>query len=296
MRIWVYIVLFFGGTLGSCVKEVRVTDSGEKPNAYFLNAFLCEDSQARVQIGRVSGITEAYDFVADASVVLVSKGQRFPMAHVRDGWYASSLFVAAPNDSIRLEVVHGLKGFTRELRSPTRLQIQGVQTFPVVVGFLGRTTGFRLRFRDSAYTDNFYRLYVEERYWLYEQDGSGARVDSVLRVRKLPISGNDLAFLRNPYNVYASRELLFNDVTFNGLRYSFEFYRALGVSVLERTESYRVVVENLHPDLYRYYNDRNAHLWQQGSITQTPTKVEGNIANVYGIFGLYQVAEFVVRF
>jgi hypothetical protein len=137
-------------------------------------------------------------------------------------------------------------------------------------------------------------LWVEERYWLYERSKLGVLVDSSLRVRKLPISGNDIAFLRNPYNVYSSRELLFSDVTFNGLRVGLEFYRALGESELERTESYRVLLENLHPDLYVYYNDRNAHLWQQSSITQTPTKVEGNMENVYGIFGLYQVSEFVV--
>jgi hypothetical protein len=37
-------------------------------------------------------------------------------------------------------------------------------------------------------------------------------------------------------------------------------------------------------------------LWQQSSITQTPTKVEGNLEGVLGIFGLYQVDDFEIRF
>ena len=296
MRIWLYIALFFGGIFTSCVKEVPVNDGGEKPDAYFLNAFLCADSQARIQVGKVSGVTEAYNYVSDATVSLISKGIRYPMTYLREGWYASSLFVSEGNDSVRVEVIHGSKGFTRELKSPSRLAIQRVQTFHVVVSFLGRTTGFRLSFQDSAYNNNFYRMWVEERYWLYEKSKLGVLLDSSLRVRKLPISGNDIAFLRNPYNVYSSRELLFSDVTFNGLRVGLEFHRALGQSDLERTVSYRVVLENLHSDLYHYYNDRNAHLWQQSSITQTPTKVEGNLEGVLGIFGLYQVDDFEIRF
>ena len=296
MRNWVYIVLFFGGIFTSCVKEVFVDDSVEKPNAYFINAFLCTDSQARIQLGKVSGITEAYNYVSDASVSIVARGLRYPLTHLAEGWYVSSLFNSKGNDSVRVEVLHGTKGFTRELQSPSNIEIQQVQIFPVVVSFLGRTTGFRVLFQDSAYNDNFYRLWVEERFWLYEKNGDGDIVDSIFKLRKLPVSGNDIAFLRNPYNVYSSRELLFSDVTFNGLRAGFEFYKALGNSSNERTDSYRVILENLHRDLYHYYNDRNAHLWQQNSITQLPTKVEGNIDGVYGIFGLYQVDEYVVQF
>ncbi len=290
----VYIMFFLGGILSSCVKEIPVDDAGLRPEAYFLNSFLCSDSQARIQLGLVSGIDEGYRYVSDASVVLMARGNRFPLTYLRDGWYASSVFNVLANDSLKIEVTHGNKGFTRSTRVPNRLRIKSVQRFPIVVSFLGRTDGFRLRFQDSAYTDNYYRLWVEERYWLYEKLNDGSIVDSVLKLRKLPISGTDIAFIRNPYNVYASRELLFNDVTFNGLNTTFEFYRTLGFSKEERRVSYRVVLENLHPDLYRYYNDRNAHLWQQGSITQQPTKVSGNIDGVYGIFGVYQVDDFEV--
>ncbi len=289
-----YIMFFFGGILNSCVKEIPADDTGLRPEAYYLNSFLCSDSQARVQLGLVSGIDEGYRYVTDAEVVLISKGNRYPMTYIREGWYVSSIFKVLANDSLQVEVVHGNKGFTRNLRTPSRVQIKSVQRYPVVVSFLGRTDGFRLRFQDSAYMDNFYRLWVEERYWLYDRAEDGSIVDSVLKQRKLPISGTEISFLRNPYNVYSSRELLFNDVTFNGLNTVLEFYRTLGFSKDERRVSYRIVLENLHPDLYSYYNDRNAHLWQQGSITQQPTKVVGNIDGVYGIFGLYQVSEFVV--
>lgn len=296
MRNWVYIVFCFGGIFTSCVKEVPVDDGVEKPNAYFLNAFLCTDSQARIQLGKVSGITESYNYVSDASVAVVSNGIRYTLTHLREGWYVSPLLKSRGNDSVRVEVLHETKGFTRELQSPSNITIQQVQIFPVVASFLGRTTGFRVLFQDSAYHDNFYRLWVEERFWLYEKNAEGDVIDSVYKYRKLPISGNDIAFLRNPYNVYSSRELLFSDVTFNGLRAGLEFYRALGSSSAERTDSYRVILENIHSDLYHYYNDRNAHLWQQSSITQLPTKVEGNIDGVYGIFGLYQADDYVVRF
>jgi hypothetical protein len=295
-QFWFYIVFSFGGILTSCIKEVPVDVGDEKPDAYFLNAFLCADSQARVQVGKVSGITESYNYVTDATVSLISNGKRFPLAYDKDGWYVSPSIVLDANESVRVDVVHGTRGLSQELRAPSRLQIQTIQTFPLVVGFVGRTVGFRLFFKDSAYNDNYYRLWVQESYWLYKKDTKGNKIDSLLQSRKLPISGDDIAYLRNPYNVYTNRELLFSDVTFNGLRTGLEFYRASAQPEDERTESYRVVLENLHPDLYHYYNDRNAHLWQQSSITQTPTKVEGNIEGVYGIFGLYQVDDYVVKF
>ena len=295
-QLWFYIVITFGGILTSCIKEVPVDVSDEKPDAYFLNAFLCADSQARVQVGKVSAITESYNYISDATVSLIANGNRFPLSYDKDGWYASSAFIFNGNDSICVEMVHGARGVSRELKAPSKLQIQTVQTFPLVVGFVGRTVGFRLFFKDSAFNDNFYRLRVDETYWLYKKDGEGNNIDSVLQSRKLPISGDDIAYLRNPYNVYTNRELLFSDVTFNGLRTGLEFYRASAQPNDERTESYRVVLENLHPDLYHYYNDRNAHLWQQSSITQTPTKVEGNIEGVYGVFGLYQLDDYLVRF
>lgn len=287
-------VFFLGYGFSSCVKEVPVDGKVEKPNAYFLNAFLTTDSQARIQLGKVSGISEPYDFVSDADVVLIAKGNRYPLTYLRDGWYSSSLFEVRPNDSVLVEVRHRGLSFAKTLRIPPKIKIQTVQTFPVIAGFIGRTQGFRVRFKDSAYTDNFYRIWVEERFWEYVKDTDG-NADSVFRVRRLPIASTELAVLRNPYQTYTNRELLFADETFNGLTVGFEFYRSLGKLANERTESYKVVVENVHQDLYHFYNDRNAHLWQQQSITQTPTRVEGNLGNVYGIFGAYQLDAFEVR-
>lgn len=283
----IFFLFFLGWGLSSCVKEVAVVDAGEKPDAYFLNSFLTTDSQARVQLGKVSGISEGYQYITDGSVTLISGGKRFPLTHIREGWYSSSLFEVFPNDSVTVEVSHRSLFFAKVLKIPPKIKIQQVQTFPVIAGFIGRTQGFRLRFKDSAYIENHYRLWVEERFWDVRVE-KGVAVDSVERTRKLPIASTEIAVLRNSYQDYANRELLFADETFNGLNTSFEFYRTLGKQPNERTISYRVVLENIHADLYHYYNDRNAHLWQQQSITQTPTKVEGNLGKVYGIFGAYQ--------
>jgi hypothetical protein len=56
-----------------------------------------------------------------------------------------------------------------------------------------------------------------------------------------------------------------------------------------------VVIENLDVDLYNYYNSRNAHLWQQSSIIQTPTQVQGNLGSVFGVIGAYSVDAFTIK-
>jgi hypothetical protein len=291
--IWISLVL---SMMTSCVKELPSGQTGEKPDAYFVNAFICSDSLARVQLGKVSGISEGYEFTADAAVTLVVSGQRFPMTYRGAGWYENGLFSSMPGDSVLLEVVRGNVKFGKSIQVPSRVSISNVQTFPVVVGFSGRTLGFRLRFVDSAVQENYYRLWVVERYMKYLTNSAGTINDSLILERKLPISGNELSFLRNPYNVYANREVLFSDETFNGLNTVIEFHRSLALKSDERTLTYRVVFENISEALFTYYNMRNAHIWQQSSITQTPTTVKGNLEGVYGIFGAYQVAEYVVVF
>ncbi len=287
--------IFFWFVAGSsCVKEISVGGKDEYPDAFFLNAFLNSDSAARVQLGKVSGISEGYQFIGDARVVLISGGQRFPMLYREMGWYENGLFVTYPNDTVTLEVTHRNKRFMKTIRVPPRVAVSSVITFPLVTGFTGRTTGFRMRFTDSAYIENYYRLWVEERYLKYLYNSQGELNDSVTLVRKLPIAGNELSFIRNVYNTYATRELLFSDETFNGLSKVFEFHRSAPLKQDERSILFRVVLENMGRDLYDYYNLRNAHIWQQSSITQTPTTVRGNIQGVYGILGGYQSAEYVL--
>ena len=281
-------------SLGSCVKEIGVADQAEYPNAYFINSFINSDSAAKVQLGKVSGVSEAYHFISDAELTFIVKGIRFPLTYVEMGWYQNNMIKMDPNDTLTLEIKHQDQIINKSIKIPSRVSVISVASFPLIVDFSGRTTGFRLRFKDSAYIENYYRLWVEENYIKYLVNPLGKITDSVSLVRRIPIKGNELSFIRNPYNTYTTREILFSDETFNGLNKALEFHRSVPGRLDERTLQYRVVLENLNRELFDFYNLRNAHIWQQSSITQTPTTVRGNIQGVYGILGGYQSAEYVL--
>lgn len=100
---------------------------------------------------------------------------------------------------------------------------------------------------------------------------------------------DDLAAAENDYNNYTSREVVFSDATFNGVFKYIVFYTSdpLRNTTNERPLNIEFHLENISKSLYDFYNTRNAHIWQQQSISQLPGKIKGNVTGAYGVVGAY---------
>ena len=132
---------------------------------------------------------------------------------------------------------------------------------------------------------------------VYSFDANNSIIDSNIIWEKSSISGDEIGFIRNTYNTYTTKELLFSDESFNGLTSTFTFYLTKPENESSsRIIQHRIVIENLPLELFDYYNSRNAHLWQQSSITQSPTPLSGNIPNMYGVFSAYNLTEYVLSY
>lgn len=123
-------------------------------------------------------------------------------------------------------------------------------------------------------------------------------IDSLIKYKIINIESSDLAFELNHFNNYTGTELLFTDEIFNGTRFGLNFSSSENFkkTVSVKPIKIQVVMENLDPVLYRFYNTRNAHIWQQNSITQLPGPVEGNIPRGYGVIGAYTIKSFYIEF
>ena len=283
-------------SLPSCVKELDISDVDQNNTQVYAFAFFNPDSVGKVSIGRIQGITQPFSWVDTAKVLVENtvSGEVQSFASVGNGDYQSSKFTFETSDSLLLSFSLGLTEYHVMERVPEDISIEKVETYPFIANFVGRTTAFSIRFKDSAAAKNHYRIWINEAFWEYELDEDGEVSDSTLVSQIMPISGTELPFIRNEYNVYTNKELLFTDETFNGLNTSLVVYRNAPNDQTIRRLYFDVYLENLSPSLFHYYNDRNAHLWQQNSITQLPTAVEGNWGNAYGVFGIYRAKRFRV--
>jgi hypothetical protein len=282
-----FVILF-----SSCVKKIGTDGDTPKIQAYFVHAFICPDSATTLQVGKVSGITEPTEFIDDALVELfnANKGKRWTLSGKNNGKYIAECDVNF-NDSVSVEISLKSGKIQKRIKIPNKVRIQKVTQYNTTIGFIGPTRAYKISFKDSAYTDNFYRIYMKQIRRKYRENG-----DSIDVVEQVPISGNELPFVRNIYNGYATKELLFSDETFNGLKNDFEIYERIpGLKSNEIIVSSTVYIENLDFALYTYYNSRNAHLWQQSSIIQTPTQVQGNLGSVFGVAGGYSIDSYLVK-
>lgn len=292
-----YIVgILLAFSIPSCVKELDVNDVDESNTQVYAFAFFNPDSVGKVNIGRIKGITKPYSWVDTAKVLVENtvNGEVQSLPSIGNGAYQSSKFAYHTADSLLLSFSLGNDEYQEMERVPEDIVIEKVEIYPFIANFVGRTTAFSIRFKDSAAAKNHYRIWINEAFWEYQLDEIGLVIDSVLVTQIMPISGTELPFIRNEYNVYTNKELLFTDETFNGLNTSLVVYRNAPNDQTIRRLYYDVYLENLSPSLFYYYNGRNAHLWQQNSITQLPTAVEGNWSNAYGVFGIYRAKRFRV--
>lgn len=273
----------------SCVDEVPLVSGIDEPEALVVHAFFNPDSALDIHVARVSNISEPYIWIPDAILSLkIKNNPNFIFQYLSGGQYTGNV-VVAPNDSVRVKIQHRIGTDSIELKIPSRLKIKQVDTLTTLVGTVGKTKAYRIHFKDSAYNKNFYRVYGIKTFKKYVLDGSGLKVDSSVYSEKMSIGGNEIPFTRNVYNTYSTKEIMFSDEIFNGVKVGYVIHELLNKPLpsdvkLMFTDIY---LENMTEGMYDYLNSRNAHLWQQNSITQLPTKINGNLNKIYGVIGAF---------
>ena len=282
----------------SCVDEVPFVSEDTEPQGMVVHAFLNPDSLVRVSLARVSNVSEPYVWIADAQVSLKKKNTvENILSYLHDGQY-TGIQNFGPNDSVNVRILHSLYSGEMNLKIPSRVWIKGIDTFSSLVGTVGKTKSYRIHFKDSAYNRNFYRIYGVKTLKKYELDGFGKVIDSTIYTEKMSIGGTEIPFLRNVYNTYSTKEIMFSDETFNGVNAKFVVYETLnkplarGITLLY-TDFY---LENITEEMYQYLNSRNAHLWQQSSITQLPTKILGNLGKAYGVICAFTSTKYRITY
>ena len=145
------------------------------------------------------------------------------------GFKEISELVQASFNSITLPEI-SLESFTNKLTAATE----------AIKYFYEKGLGL---FKDSAYNRNFYRLYCLRTFKKYTLDKDGKKIDSVSQTERVAISGNEIPFLRNPYNSYTTKEILFSDETFNGVAARFEIFETLIKSNSNIFKSYVIFLE-----------------------------------------------------
>lgn len=282
-----YCFLFF--CLQSCIDEVPIVQNSDSPKSLVIHSFIHPDSFLNATVSEVSKITSFYSWINNANLTIFSKSKGlFAFNGIGNGTYKLNQNFL-PNDSLKFQINHALLNDIIPIKIPSRIHIKRLDTFTTLISNVGKTKAYRIYFKDSAYNTNYYRIYGVRHFKKYTIDAVLGKVDSFLYEDKLPIGGTEVCFSRNAYNNYTIKEILFSDEIINGTDSKLEFYETLPRSISNSIILYQIDIylENIDVNIFNYLNSRNAHIWQQNSITQLPISVIGNVANGFGVIGGY---------
>jgi len=276
--------------LSSCLKvEPYKTPRNFKP-ALVIHAYIGEDTISQVWVSESTGITNKSLYLSDANITIetaVSPKQTFN--YNGKDFYTSPNGIVKPGDSFLFTCDHPKGNFIVKDIRPHNPKIISVDTQTRLNPFVGATLNFDMVLKDTAALKNYYRLFIEKTFVQYIYDYKNVLIDSFINKKRVSIFGKELAFIQNDYNKYNTEAILFTDATFNGVNEDFSFYISdlLVRTPQERPLSVDLVLENLSRGLYEFYNNRNAHVWQQNSIIQVPSSVQGNLKGFFGVVGAY---------
>ena len=282
-----YCFLFI--CLQSCIDEVPIIQNSDSPKSLVIHSFIHPDSFVNATVSEVSAISSVYNWINNANLTILSRSKGlFSFGNSGNGSYKLNQNFL-PNDSLKFQITHSLLNGIVPIKIPSRIHIKRLDTFTTLISNVGKTKAYRIYFKDSAYNTNYYRIYGVRHFKKYTIDAVLGKVDSFFYEDKLPIGGTEVCFSRNSYNNYTTKEILFSDEIINGTESRLEFYETLPRAVSNSIVLYQIDIylENIDVNIYNYLNSRNAHIWQQNSITQLPTSVIGNIANGFGVIGGY---------
>lgn len=291
MRNWIiHIILTF--CLVSCIKEIPYNQSSQTAPGHAVHCFITPDSII-VSDCRLTAPFGSKDVpVADAKFII-----QYPSGQIMDSslYTGNGLHIFKTNtlqsgDSfIFWGNILGQPSFKIPAVIPNAISILQIDTSRQIIPGVGRAFSVVLKFSDNPINNNFYRCFMYKKSYRYVYDYAGNLSDSFLKKEIIALFSNELPVIENDFNNYTSRELLFSDATFNGVNQNMAFYTSdpLIITRLERPVGIEFHIENIDKNLYDFYNTRNAHIWQQQSISQLPGSIIGNIPGMYGVMGGY---------
>lgn len=279
-----------------CIKEVGFDPKGQIKKTPVFHCFINPDSAIQASFFTTDGVLNPDEAVVNQPVKLSYGLNSYLFNYLAFGKY---LLAANPLNNLsnyNLEFEWNGKSYLTGGTVPSKVIIQKVDTQTGPRASYGKTFVMQFDLKDSAQYKNFYRLYAVKYYWEYRFSGV-VKVDSAYKTQLLSIYGNEFAFINNNFNNYTTKEILFDDKTINGIFSTYEIYTNISVysDKDNRVEKIILYLENIEESLYNFYNSRNAHLWQQNSITQTPGQVLGNIPGAFGVVGSYTTAKYEIK-
>jgi hypothetical protein len=286
----IYIALCF--ILGSCIKEIPYDRSAQTTASHAVHCFITPDSIiiSDCRLTAPFGSKDAPVAGADFSI-------RYPSGQIMDSslYSGNGLHIFKTNtlqsgDSFIFRGnIRGQQSFEIHSAIPNAISILKLDTSRQIIPGIGRAFSVAVRFSDNPVNNNFYRCFLYKTSFRYVYDYTGTLSDSFLKKEIIALFSNEFPVAENDFNNYTSREVLFSDASFNGVNNNMVFYTSdpLVKNKQERPVGIEFHLENIDKNLFDFYNTRNAHIWQQQSISQLPGSIIGNIPGMYGVMGGY---------
>jgi len=275
----------------ACIKEIPYQPDNNIPKLPVLHIFISPDSVVTADCNISTGVFASAQTI-DNAVFLLQQNDSIPTNAVAMGTgdYKFPGLNYKAGDIFRLDAtIPGFPAFGLEGKIPNSIIIEKADTGRLLVPGSGNSFFINITFTDSALYDNFYRLQIFKISMKYKYNNNGFIIDSFISKDIISIYSTELPVAENNFNNYSSREINFSDATFNGVKSSLLFYTAdkLLPGKMEKPMKLEVHLQNIDKSLYQYFNTRNAHIWQQQSISQVPGAVLGNLPGALGVAGAY---------
>lgn len=288
-RMLLYIMLVF--MLTGCVKEIPYNGNPDIPKLPVFHLFIGSDSSVQAECMQSAGMFETVKYI-DGSTILAQQNNNAPVPGIQagNGRYIFPGMKYKSGDIFRLDVgISGFSPFGLEGKVPNKIIIEKTDTGRVLIPGLGISYYMDFRFTDSALYDNYYRFQVYKISYKYSLNNQGQKTDSIKIRELISIYSSALPVAENNFNNYSSREILFSDATINGVQNTMRIHTTekLMPTAQEKPLLLEIHLQNVEKTLYQYFNTRNAHIWQQQSISQVPGAVIGNLPGTLGVAGAY---------
>ncbi|MDA1182117.1 MAG: DUF4249 family protein [Bacteroidetes bacterium] len=295
----IYRMLFMALACQGCITEIPLPNEAQVYLGPVVHLYIQADSVIVADCSEVASIIGTVKPETAAQMTLYTKhnGKKNFIQSI-PGRYLYTGQPLKARDSFWMDYQKATISFSIAGLVPSNIALIGVDSLLKTIPGIGPTQAYVVHFKDSAIDKNYYRLESYRQVKRYIRNTTGQVIDSSILWELMKIDGTSLPFLRNNYNVYTDKEILFTDETFNGVQSNLTVYNLLPFSngLNEKTLAVKLILENLSLPLYQYYNSRAAHLWQQKSITQLPMPQNGNIPNGYGVLGAFTKVEWIVNY
>ncbi len=277
--------------ISACVKEIPYNPDMQTSPIPAVHCFVTPDSILTTDCRLTAPFGSKDMPVANAKFSLWKAGQQQDSTlYAGNGIHLFGSNTTKAGDSLIFKGnVPGIQAFEIPLVIPDHAPIKIFDTTRQLIPGIGRAFSVAAWFNDDATKDNYYRCYLYKTAYKYVYDYTGKLTDSFLKKEIIALFSDDLAAAENDFNNYTSREVIFSDATFNGVYKNMVFYTSdrLLKTAFERPTGIEFHLENISKSLFDFYNTRNAHIWQQQSISQLPGKIKGNIPGAFGVVGAY---------